>query len=128
MSVAGRARRRRHAALVLTLLPFLLQGRIGLVVFLNGAAQHVSEEWRLPGHKYVKAWDVACNVALCAFVNWHTAWQPQTAVLSALAFCAWQANNAVCAGESMELHACGVQASLLVCLSRFLATGAGRRP
>jgi hypothetical protein len=114
---------RRVRALLLTsnLLPFLLAPRawIGALVFVHGALCHNARAFCSERtYRLARDWDVGCNVLLVLFVNAHTAWQPQTLLLTDVATAAWLANNAWL-GQSMWVHALAVQWPLCVACLRF---------
>jgi len=96
---------------------------VAAAVVVNGLLCHSTN------HPCLVGWDVLVNAVLVAEVNRLTAWQPQTAILTALALAGFAASSArPCSVPRSAVHVACVQLPLAVALTRVAARPSSSRP
>ena len=96
-------------------------------MLVNGVLFHGSKAAGLAIAEPLLLWDALCNVVIIAHVNWVTAWQPATLLISALASVSFLLNTHLLARSwprvCAAIHVAGTQAPLAFCLVRFVGGG-----
>lgn len=82
-------------------------------VFVNGVLCHGAHVLETRGRSLVWWWDVSCNAAMCAYVNWVSTAQPITCLLTTYALLCFALNRRL---RDWFVHVFGVQIPLCVTL------------